>query len=111
MLRETLTKMARQIEMWTSTPSHRENIYFDDLLSKLTEDEVWTLQTLCDFRRATIGGLEDLLGFSDRTYVVYQLVPLENFGLVACAGNSWRATSTGRGVIRLRQSRIRQGLG
>lgn len=101
--------LSHQLETQLGKESGADNRYFDDLLSKLSEDEFWTLQILCDFRRVTLGALEELLGFADRLYVIHQLAPLEQFGLVKPSGRYWRPTWAGRGVVNWRQKLIREG--
>lgn len=73
--------------------------YLDDILSKLTVEEVWTLEVLCDFLGATVGRLEELLGFSGSSYVLHQLAPLERFGLATSRDQFWQPTATGFAVI------------
>ena len=74
-----------------------------DWQSKLTEDEAWTLQVLHDFGNVTVAKLEDLLGYSDPRHILYQLGPLERFGLAVSQDGAWRLTRIGHRVALYRQ--------
>ena len=74
-----------------------------DWQSKLTDDEAWTLQVLYDFGNVTVAKLEDLLGYSDPRHILYQLGPLERFGLAVAQDGHWRLTPVGHRVALFRQ--------
>jgi hypothetical protein len=94
---EKLRQMLGKLELtMQSLPSQSQQI--SDLLSKLTEEEAWTLQVLHDFDGVSAGRLEDVLGYSDSRHVRFQLGPLERFGLATCREGSWTLTRTGRNV-------------
>ena len=74
-----------------------------DWQSKLTDDEAWTLQVLYDFGNVTVAKLEDLLGYSDPRHILYQLGPLERFGLASSRDGQWQLTPVGHRVALFRQ--------
>lgn len=74
-----------------------------DWQSKLTEDEAWTLQVLYDFGNVTVAKLEDILGYSDPRHILYQLGPLERFGLAVSRDGHWRLTGVGNRVALYRR--------
>lgn len=81
----------------------RTDLLAADWQSKLTDDEAWTLQVLYDFGNVTVARLEDLLGYSDPRHILYQLGPLERFGLASSRDGQWQLTSVGHRVALFRQ--------